>query len=172
MPLISMVVAATENDVIGRDNGMPWHLPDDLKYFKSRTMGKPMLMGRKTFESIGRPLPNRRNIVITRQPGYAPEGVEAAGSLEAAVALAMADSPEREAFVIGGGEIFRQALPIADRIYLTRVEADVEGDAFFPDLDPREWREVSRREGIVDEKNSLPHAFLVLERRSHGIIKA
>jgi len=170
--MLSLVVAAARNNVIGKGNALPWSLPADLKHFREVTSGHAVIMGRKTFESIGRPLPNRRNIVITRQPGYAPEGVEAAGSLEAAVALAMADSPEREAFVIGGGEIFRQALPIADRIYLTRVEADVEGDAFFPDLDPREWREVSRREGIVDEKNSLPHAFLVLERRSHGIIKA
>lgn len=159
--MISLIVAAARNGVIGKGNALPWSLPADLKHFKETTAGRTIIMGRKTFESIGRPLPNRRNVVITRQSDYAPEGIEVVDSLQAAAAAV----PEaEEAFVIGGGEIFRQALPLADRVYLTRVDSDIEGDAYFPELEPADWREVSRREGIVDEKNALPHAFLVLER--------
>jgi dihydrofolate reductase len=159
--MISLVVAAARNNAIGKGNALPWSLPNDLKHFKDVTSGHAVVMGRKTFESIGRPLPNRRNIVITRQEDYKPEGVEVVGSLDAAIAAVPAGE---EAFVIGGGEIFKQALPIADRVYLTRVEADVEGDAFFPALEAGEWREVSRIDGVVDEKNALPHVFLTLDR--------
>jgi dihydrofolate reductase len=159
--MISLVVAAARNNVIGKGNALPWDLPNDLKHFREVTSGHAVIMGRKTFESIGRPLPKRRNIVITRQADYAPAGVEVVGSLEAAIAAVPAGE---EAFVIGGGEIFKQALPMADRVYLTRVEADVEGDAFFPALEPEEWRETSRQEGIMDEKNALPHTFLVYEK--------
>lgn len=159
--MISLVVAAARNNVIGKGNALPWSLPNDLKHFREVTAGRTVIMGRKTFESIGRPLPKRRNIIITRQEDYKPEGVEVVGSLDAAIA----SMPEgEEAFVIGGGEIFRQALPIADRIYLTRVEADVEGDAFFPPLEADKWRETSRVDGIVDEKNTLPHTFLIFDR--------
>lgn len=159
--MISLVVAAARNNVIGKGNALPWDLPNDLKHFREVTAGHTVIMGRKTFESIGRPLPKRRNIVITRQEGYQPEGVEVVDSLDAAVA---AVPPSDEVFVIGGGEIFKQALPIADRVYLTRVEADIEGDAFFPELEPKEWRETSRQEGIVDEKNALAHTFLTFDR--------
>jgi dihydrofolate reductase len=159
--MISLVVAAARNNVIGKGNALPWDLPNDLKHFREVTAGHTVIMGRKTFESIGRPLPKRRNVVITRQPDYKPEGVEVAASLEAALASVPASE---EAFIIGGGEIFKMALPIADRVYLTRVEADVAGDAFFPVLAPDEWREVSRQEGVVDEKNALPYTFLVFER--------
>lgn len=159
--MISLVAAAARNNVIGKGNTLPWDLPDDLRHFRELTAGHAVIMGRKTFESIGRPLPKRRNIVITRQADYRPEGVETVSSLDAAISTVPADE---EAFVIGGGEIFRQSLPIADRVYLTRVEAEVEGDAFFPSLASEEWREVSRRDGVVDEKNALPHTFLVFER--------
>lgn len=159
--MISLIAAAARNNVIGKGNALPWDLPNDLQHFREVTAGHTIIMGRKTFESIGRPLPKRRNIIITRQDDYKPEGVEVVSSTEAALATM---SEDEEAFVIGGGEIFKQALPIADRIYLTRVEADVEGDAFFPELDMSEWREVSRKEGVVDEKNALPHTFLVYDR--------
>jgi dihydrofolate reductase len=159
--MISLVVAAARNNVIGKGNALPWSLPNDLKHFREVTSGHTVVMGRKTFESIGRPLPNRRNIVITRQEGYKPEGVEVVGSLAAAIASM---SVGEDLFVIGGGEIFNQVLPIADRVYLTRIEADVEGDAFFPRLDANEWEEVSRLPGVVDEKNALPHTFLILDR--------
>ncbi len=158
--MLSLIAAAADNNAIGKNNQLLWSLPADLKHFRETTSGRTVIMGRKTFESIGRPLPNRRNIVVTRQADYSPEGVEVAHSLEEAIGLI---GGQDEAFVIGGAELYRQALPLADRVYLTRVKGEFEADAFFPELGP-EWREVSRREGIVDEKNALPHAFLVLER--------
>lgn len=159
--MISLIAAAARNNIIGKGNALPWDLPNDLKHFRNVTAGHAVIMGRKTFESIGRPLPKRRNIVVTRQEGYSPEGVEVVSSLDAAIAAVPAGE---ETFVIGGGEMFKQALPIADRIYLTRVDADVEGDAFFPSLEPEKWREVSRQAGVVDEKNALPHTFLIFDR--------
>lgn len=159
--MISIVVATARNNVIGKRNALPWDLPNDLKHFREITSGHTIVMGRKTFESIGRPLPRRVNIVITRQANYKPEGVIVVGSLEEALAKA----GDGEVFIIGGGEIFKEALPRVDRIYLTRVDADIEGDVFFPELDPAEWKEVSREEGVVDEANKYPHAFLTLERR-------
>ncbi len=164
-----MVVAATENDVIGRDNGMPWHLPDDLKYFKARTMGKPMLMGRKTFESIGKPLPGRTSIVMTRDSAWRPAGgvplstsVGSAGvvvvrSLDEAMALC-AGLPELCA--VGGAEIFRLAWPHAQRLFLTRIHASIEGDTFFPKPDPAEWRETERVEHAADERHAYPMSFI------------
>ena len=160
--MLSLVVAASRNNVIGKDNALPWSLPADLKHFREITTGHAVVMGRKTFESIGRPLPNRRNIVITRQADYAPEGVEIVRSFTAALHAVPSDE---EVFVIGGGEIFKIALPLADRVYLTRVEADVAGDVFFPELDPKEWREASHTEGVVDEKNPYPHTFILLEKK-------
>lgn len=158
--MLSIIVAAAENGAIGNQNQLIWKLPADLKNFREITSGKSVIMGRKTFESIGRPLPNRRNIVITRQADYAPEGVEVEHSLEEAIRQTAA---EPEAFVIGGAELYRQALPLAQKIYLTRIHENFEGDAFFPELGP-EWKEMSRKEGIVDEKNIYPHTFLVYER--------
>ena len=160
--MLSLVVAASRNNVIGKDNALPWSLPADLKHFREVTTGHAVVMGRKTFESIGRPLPKRRNIVITRQADYAPEGVEIVRSFTAALHAVPSDE---EVFVIGGGEIFKIALPLADRVYLTRVEADVAGDVFFPELDPKEWREASHTEGVVDEKNPYPHTFILLEKK-------
>jgi dihydrofolate reductase len=163
-PLISMVVAATDNDVIGRDNGMPWHLPDDLKYFKARTMGKPMLMGRKTFESIGKPLPGRTSIVLTRDRAWrAPAGVVVVHSIEEALAYARAGSAA-ELCAIGGAEVFRLVWPIAKRLFLTRIHANIPGDTFFPKPDSREWKEVERVEHAADERNPYPMSFVTLDR--------
>lgn len=159
--MVSLIAAASENNVIGKGNALPWSLPADLDHFRQTTAGHAVIMGRKTFESIGRPLPKRRNIVISRQADYQPGGVEVVTSITDAISLV---PQSEEAFVIGGGEIYRQALPLADRVYLTRVHTDIEGDAFFPELDPAEWQEVSSRKGIVDEKNALEHSFLVFER--------
>ena len=178
--MLSLIVAVANNNVIGGQNKLLWNLPADLKHFKDVTSGHAIIMGRKTFESIGRPLPNRQNIVVTRDASYTHEGVKAAHSLEEALELAghppvipakagiQLDSGSEagmanEVFVIGGGELFRQALPLADRVYLTKIDADFEGDAFFPELGP-DWKEVSREEGTVDEKNAYPHTFLLFER--------
>lgn len=128
--MISLIVAHDKNRVIGYENDMPWHLPGDLKYFKEMTMGKPVIMGRKTFESIGRPLPGRRNIVITRNAAYEAEGIELAPSLEAALALVR---DVEEIMVIGGEQIFTQALPLADKLYITLIDHEFVGDTYFPD---------------------------------------
>ena len=162
---VSLVVAMARNGVIGRDNQLPWHLPGDLKYFKSVTMGKPIVMGRKTYDSIGRPLPGRTNIVITRSD-WGVEGVEVVNSVNAAIALAK-DVAKRdgvdEVMVMGGGEIYRQTLPLADRLYITEVDAEVEGDAYFPEFDVSQWREQQRQPG---EGGDYPYAFVVKHRQS------
>lgn len=160
MPTLSIIVAAASNGAIGKDNRIPWHLPADLARFKRLTMGRPLVMGRKTFESIGRPLPGRRTIVITRQAGFRADGCEVVGSLQEALERA----GDGEVFVIGGAEIYREALPRASRIYLTRVEGTFEADTFFPVLDDREWREVERMPGTLDERNRHAHEFVTLER--------
>ena len=165
---LSVIVAAARNGVIGSNNALPWHLPGDLRYFKRITMGKPVVMGRRTFESIGRLLPGRTNIVVTRQPDYAFEGLRVVASLEQALALAediaLIDGVE-ELMVIGGAEIYRAALPLAARIYLTEVHADVEGDAFLPAIEWSEWREISRQQFAADDGNPYPYSFVVFERR-------
>lgn len=162
---IALIAAVAANGVIGQDNHLPWHLPEDLRHFKQITLGKPLIMGRKTYESIGRPLPGRTNIVLTRQAGWAPEGVIVAEHLDQALTLARQAMREgHEIMVIGGEQIYRQALPLADRLYLTLVERDVPGDARFPDVDPAQWREVSRQVGHSD-KEDLAFAFVVWERR-------
>jgi len=154
---ISLVVAASSNDVIGVDGGLPWHLPEDLRRFKQLTMDKPVVMGRATWESIGRPLPGRRMIVLTNRAGYVAEGCEVVKSLEAALHLvAEAD----EVMIIGGGTVYRQALPLADRIYLTRVHCDVSGDTFFPPIVASDWVEVARETYALDD--SRPYAFDIL----------
>lgn len=161
---LSLIVAASENNVIGRGNALPWRLPDDLAFFRRTTEGHPVILGRKNYESIGRPLPNRRNIVISRKPGLAIAGCDVAGSFEEALALARSEETD-EVFVIGGGEIYRQALPMADYIYLTRVHAEIEGDVVFPELAPEEWREVHREGHPADDRHAYPFTFLVYERR-------
>jgi len=134
--IVSLVVAMAENAVIGRDGKLPWHLPDDLKHFKRLTVDHTVIMGRKTYQEIGRPLPNRRNVVITRDPAFRPPGVTAVPNLDEALALG---ATETEVFVIGGGEIYRLAMPRADRLYLTVVHAAVEGDTWFPAFDQAAW---------------------------------
>jgi dihydrofolate reductase len=144
MSRIVFVVAVSRNGVIGRDGGLPWRISADLKRFKQITMGKPVIMGRKTWESLPkRPLPGRTNIVVTRHPGYAAPGAKVAPDIEAALEIARGEGPQ-EIAVIGGGEIFDAFLPVADRIYLTEADLSVEGDTFFPKLEPRQWREVAR----------------------------
>lgn len=166
---LSLIVAASQNNVIGRDNQLPWHLPEDLSYFKSVTMGKPLLMGRKTFESIGSPLPGRTNIVITRDPTWSHEGVEVASNLDSALALAKSASSESdydEVMVIGGEQIYRLCLPFAQRLYLTHIDAHVDGDAFFPDFDKNDWQQVSEK--IPKKVQKYNYRFLVLERKGLG----
>ncbi|MEJ1965987.1 MAG: dihydrofolate reductase [Gammaproteobacteria bacterium] len=160
-PLISIVVAATENDVIGRDNGMPWHLPDDLKYFKARTMGKPMLMGRKTFESIGKPLPGRTSVVLTRDPSWHANGVVIVRSLDEAKCWA---EGMPELCAIGGAEIFHLVMPLASRLFLTRIHTNIPGDTFFPKIDASEWREVERTEHPADARHAYAMSFVTLDR--------
>jgi len=161
--LVSLLVAATENGVIGRDNGMPWHLPDDLKHFKALTLGKPVLMGRRTFDSIGRPLPGRTNLVLTRAAGWAMPGTTAVRDLDAALRAAGAAA---ELVVAGGAQVYALALPRASRIYLTRIHAAIEGDTRLPDLDLSSWREISREPHPADARHEFAMSFITLERRS------
>ncbi|MEO8314770.1 MAG: dihydrofolate reductase [Pseudomonadota bacterium] len=154
------VVAASDNDVIGRDNALPWHQPADLAYFKRVTMGKPILMGRKTWESIGKPLPGRRNIVLSRS-GFAAPGADVVRTLDEACELA-ADAPEM--MVIGGAMIFELAMPRMDHIHLTRVHCVIPGDVFLPKLKSDEWREVRREERPADERNHYAMTFTELAR--------
>jgi dihydrofolate reductase len=161
--ILSIIVAVADNRVIGRGNALPWHLPDDLKRFKAYTMGKPMLMGRRTFDSIGRALPGRRSLVLTHHPESLPAGIEAVASLAAAQA---ACAGAAELCVIGGAGLFGQALPIADRLELTQVHATPAGDVLFPEYDSRAWREVARSEHPADERHQWPMSFVTLERVS------
>jgi dihydrofolate reductase len=161
---ISLIAAASENNVIGNRGRIPWTLPDDLRHFRKVTEGHPVIMGRKTYESIGHPLPNRRNIVITRQKGFAAGACDVVSSLDEALLVADKDG-EDDIFVIGGGEIYREALPRAERIYLTRVHAEVPGDAHFPEFHPDHWMEVSAQRHEADTEHAYPYTFLVYERR-------
>lgn len=165
--LLSIIVAQSQNRVIGRGNKLPWYLPEDLKYFKRITQGKPIVMGRKTYESIGRPLPGRTNIVISRNPDYTQPGTRVVGSLEAALELAeqqaLVDGSE-ELLVIGGAEIYAQALVLADRLYITQVHAEIEGDAFFPEIDPQDWETVLRQDFSAEGPNPYDYSFLVYQR--------
>ena len=161
---LSLLAALASNNVIGRDNQVPWRLSTDLKRLKAMTMGHHVIMGRKTFESVGRPLPGRTNVIITRQEGYAPVGVVVVHSLEDAIHLAV-QAGEDEAFVLGGAEIYAQALHRADRMYLTRVHAEVEGDTYFPDFDDvAEWKLSDAEHFEADEKNEYPFSFLTYDR--------
>jgi dihydrofolate reductase len=161
------MVAVASNGVIGRDNSLPWHLPEDLRYFKRTTLGKPIIMGRKTFESIGRPLPGRPNIVVSRSVDLTASGVTVVDSLALALAngqaLAAASGAE-ELVVIGGAQIYAAALPLASRLYVTEVHAMVEGDTWFPPLDPAHWQEIAREEHPATADNPYPYAFVVYER--------
>jgi dihydrofolate reductase len=166
---LAFVVAVARNGVIGRNNALPWHLPEDMKFFKRVTMGKPVLMGRRTWESIGRPLPGRSNIVITHQEDYEAEGIKVVNSLQEARTLAEhiaeIDGVE-EAAIIGGAFIFAEALPITDRMYYTEVHADVEGDVYFPEFDRDEWKEVERQDFKAQGPNPYDYSFVILDRKS------
>jgi dihydrofolate reductase len=159
--IVALVVAMGRNRVIGRDNALPWHLPADLRHFRAITLGKPVVMGRKTHESIGRPLPERVNIVISRDAAYRAHGCVVLPSLEAAFEYCR-DSAEL--MVIGGATLYRQALPRAQRIYLTEIQQNFAGDTEFPQLETAAWREVARDDRPADGKNPYPHSFIVLER--------
>lgn len=164
---LSMIVALAENGVIGRENKLPWFLPGDLKYFKEVTMGKPLIMGRKTFDSIGRPLPGRTNIIITRDGSYKPEGTKVVSSLEAALEMAKAAlllEGGDEIMVIGGAEIYTQFLPKANRLYLTQLHSPIDGDAFFPEINESEWSESTREDFSASGANPHDYSFIVLER--------
>ena len=160
---VSLIVAASENNVIGRDNDLPWKLPDDMKFFVRTTKGHCILMGRKNLESFGRLLPNRTNILLTRDRDYQFEGAEIFYELQKAIAFAK-EIGEEELMVIGGGEIYRQCMPFADRIYLTRVHAEIEGDVNFPDLDPSIWELKSEEFHEKDEKHNYAFTFQKFER--------
>ncbi len=158
---ISLVVAASINNVIGSDGGLPWHLPDDLRHFKRLTTGKPVVMGRRTFESIGRPLPDRRNIVMTRDPAYVATGCDVVSSVSEALDL-VRDADE--AMIIGGGQVYRDFLAYADRIYLTRVRANIEGDTYFPEIDEAAWQLVESEHHAADERHGYAFDVMVFER--------
>ena len=156
-PIISLIAAMANNRVIGKDNEMPWHLPADLAHFKAVTLGKPIIMGRKTYESIGRPLPGRKNIVISRNNSYTLEGCETVSSLEKAMELV---SDVEELMIIGGGYLYSQTLSQADRLYLTFIDLDVDGDTQFPEFEHLELKEVKREKHLKDEKNPYDYQFV------------
>lgn len=160
---ISLVVAAASNNAIGKDGKMPWHLPNDMKHFKNVTWGMPVVMGRKTFDSLGKALPGRKNIVITRQPGWMADNTVAVKNIEDALFVAK-ETDAKEVMVIGGGEIYKALFDKAQRIYLTRVEAEPEGDTFFPVLTQGQWHLVSQKNHEADEKNAYNYSFQVWER--------
>ncbi len=162
-PRVTLVAAVARNGVIGRGGALPWRLPADLRRFRAVTWGHPVVMGRRTWESIGRPLPGRRNIVVTRRRGYRAPGAEVVPSPQAALAAAAGAG---EVMVIGGAEVYAAFLPLADRILLTEVEAEPEGDTFFPRLDPGEWRETARERHPADAENPFACSFVTLERAS------
>jgi dihydrofolate reductase len=165
---LAVIVAAAENGVIGQNNAMPWYLPEDMRYFKQVTMGKPIIMGRKTFESIGKPLPGRANIVITRNHGFQAEGIEVVSSLDEALELGgqlAQKAGVSEMVVIGGAEIYRAAIPQADCLYFTEVHAPVEGDALLPQIDWSQWRETQREyHGAEPPGSDLAYSFVCYER--------
>ncbi|WDE12367.1 type 3 dihydrofolate reductase [Thalassomonas haliotis] len=163
MTRLSLIVACADNNIIGKDNQMPWHLPADLAYFKKTTLGKPIIMGRKTYESIGRPLPGRQNIVISRNPDFSAEGVDVVTCVDQALALA---GGVEEIMVIGGGAIYSHCLPAATRLYVTHIKAGIEGDTRFPDFDSENtWVKTASELRPADEKNAYDLDFCVYERR-------
>ncbi|WP_086933932.1 dihydrofolate reductase [Agarilytica rhodophyticola] len=165
---LSIVVAMAQNRTIGKENGLPWRLSEDLKYFKKITMGHPIIMGRKTFESIGRPLPGRTNIVVTRQDNWSYDGVKVVHDIDAAISIAnqiaLLDNKE-EIMLIGGAELYKQSINICTRLYLTEVHAEVEGDAFFPLFDPEHWQEISRDKYEAQGGNPYDYSFVVFDRK-------
>lgn len=167
MTRIALVVAVTRNGVIGRDGGLPWRLSTDLKRFKALTLGKPVVMGRLCYESIGKPLPGRPNIVMSRNPDFRPEGVLVAGSFDEAMALAEAEAARigaDEIAIIGGGVVYALAMPVADLLHVTHIEADLEGDTLFPAIDPAVWEPVSEERTQAGERDDYPTRFVTYRR--------
>jgi dihydrofolate reductase len=168
---ISMIAAVAENGVIGAGQAIPWRIPSDFAYFKATTMGKPLIMGRKQFETVGKPLPGRTNIVVTRQQGYQPGGTLVFSSIDAALAeaqyIAAADGVD-EIMIIGGGELYAQLMPQADRLYISHVALNPEGDVRFPEIDPRQWEVVREPQIVPSEKDSATYRVKVYERRKAG----
>ncbi|PXY99478.1 type 3 dihydrofolate reductase [Gilliamella apicola] len=165
--ILSVIVAMAHNRVIGLNNQMPWHLPADLAWFKKNTLNKPVIMGRKTFESIGRPLPNRHNIVISRQIesiNNKISNVSWVKSIDEAISLAQKQQPD-EVFIIGGGNIYQQVLPLIERLYLTHIDAELQGDTYFPDYLSEQWQVIYQEDHQADEKNSYPYQFKILQRK-------
>ncbi|KSU83385.1 dihydrofolate reductase [Fictibacillus enclensis] len=159
--MISYVFAMDRNRLIGKQNDLPWHLPADLKHFKKVTMGKPILMGRKTYESIGKPLPGRENIILTRDESFQAEGCTVLHTVQDAL-----DRQDTELCVIGGSEVFRLFMPYVERMYVTRIDESFDGDTYFPAYDESEWNIIDRTTGILDEKNKYPHEFLTFEKNN------
>ena len=164
--IISLVVAASENNAIGKDNRLLWHLPNDLKFFKNTTWGMVVVMGRKTFEAVNKPLPGRVNIVITRQPGWKASGAITAEDLNDALLIAE-ETHFKEVFIVGGGEIYKQSMAVADKIYITRVHATLEGDTFFPEIKNAEWELVSNEDFQKDEKHQYDYSFQTWIKKSN-----
>lgn len=162
--MISLLVAMDNNQVIGFENDMPWHLPNDLKYFKEKTTGQTIVMGRKTFDSIGRALPNRRNIVLTRGHADFPEGIEVIHDINFIQSWEK-ENPDKELFVIGGGHLFEQVLPYADRMYITEINEEFPGDTYFPSIQSDDWILTSKIQGQKDEKNPYDYSFLQYDRK-------
>jgi len=159
--MISLIVAVGHHNVIGKNNQLPWHLPADLKHFRNMTSGHAIIMGRKTYESIGKALPNRTNIVVTKQKDFHAQDCAIASSLQDAILQAKA---HKEIFIIGGAQIFEESLHLAERIYFTQIHHDFEGDTFFPQLDKTTWKEISRQDNSPDEKNLYAYSFMTYER--------
>ncbi|PNE08454.1 MULTISPECIES: dihydrofolate reductase [Priestia] len=160
--MISFIFAMDKNRLIGKGNSLPWHLPADLKFFKQVTTGHPVVMGRKTHESIGKPLPGRENIILTRNISYDAKGCTVLNSISAIEE--MGKKEKKEIFIIGGAEIYKLAFPIADRLYITTIDEEFEGDTYFPEFNESEWRLVSREKGLKDEKNPYDYYFTIYER--------
>lgn len=163
---VALIAAMSSSRVIGVDNQLPWHLPADLQFFKATTMHKPVVMGRKTFESIGKPLPGRLNVVVSRQPDLKIEGVEVVASLEQAIEVAAQSADHGEIMVIGGTQIYNQAISLANKLYITEVDCDVEGDAHFPVIDSAQWQVISKAAHKADDRHAYDFAFVIYEKKS------
>jgi len=163
--LISIIVIMSRNGVIGVNNQLPWHLPKDLKWFKTNTLGKPIAMGRKTYESVGKPLPGRENIVITRDLNFTAPGCTVMHSLEAVLEYT---KDVEELMIVGGAQIYEQALPLTQRLYLTRVQAEIAGDRYFPSWDPQQWQQIMVEHHYADDKHAYDFDFEILEPREHA----
>ena len=162
--LVSCIVATAHNNVIGKNNDIPWYLPADLKYFKRTTLGHHIIMGKNCYNSIGKPLPKRTNIILTRDPYYISSNCLVAHSIEEGLSMAF-DNGEEEAFIIGGGQIYQQSQDYWDKLYLTRVHLEIDGDVFFPEMDMDQWELLSRKDHVKDSKNEYDYSFLVYQRK-------